>query len=316
MPQTDIRGRFLWHDLMTTNPSEAAAFYPKVISWKPQPWQQDASYTMWMAKRGPVGGLTKLPDEDVRTGAPPNWLIYVGSEDVDATIDAARMRGAQLLRDAREIPTVGRIAVLADPQGATFALYSPASPSSNIEGEIRPGDFSWHELATTDHEAALRFYQELFGWEVMTHMDMGPMGFYVIFGWDGVQRGGIYNQPRDRGAPRWLSYAHVESADAAAAAAISAGAKVVSGPMDVPGGSRIAQLIDPHGATFAVHSLARRAQPAAAKAKPKRKAAKPIKAARAVKAAARKKPAARRSVKRKAKRAVKRVTKRKARRGK
>jgi predicted enzyme related to lactoylglutathione lyase len=310
MPQTDVRGRFLWHELMTTNVGEAAAFYPKVISWKTQVWPQDKNYTMWMAERGPVGGLMTLPGEAAAKGAPPNWLLYIGTANVDETIDLARGLGAQVLRAAHDVATIGRFAVLADPHGVTFAIYSPSSPSSTSDAATRNGEFSWHELATADGEAALRFYRELFGWELMNRMDMGPMGFYNIFGWKGVQRGGIYSKPKDRPQPsQWVCYAQVANADAAVAAAKSAGAKVVTGPMDVPGGSRIAMLIDPQGAAFAVHSPAPKAKAAAPKARPKRKVAKRIvakrKAAKRVAKAA-KKTSTRRAPKRKAKRSPRR----------
>lgn len=311
MAETDIRGRFLWHELMTTDVDQAARFYPKVISWKTQPWPQDKSYTMWMTDRGPVGGLMTMPGEAAAQGAPPNWLLYIGAANVDETVDVARRLGAQVLRAAHDIATVGRFAVLADPQGATFAVFTPSSPATSLEAATRNGEFSWHELAADDGEAALRFYQELFGWELVTRMNMGRMGFYNIFGWKGVQRGGIYSKPKDRPQPsQWVCYAQVASADAAAAVAKSAGAKVISGPMEVPGGSRIAMLIDPQGAAFAVHSPAAQARPAAPKAKAKAKAKRTVakRVARPAKrvAKAAKKTPAKRAPKRKAKRSARR----------
>ena len=112
------------------------------------------------------------------------------------------------------------------------------------------------ELATSNHEAAFDFYSKLFGWQVLHRMDMGPQGIYLIFGADGVQRGGMYKLNQERSSrPYWLPYAEVASADAAATAATAAGGKVIVGPMDVPGGGRIAQVIDPSGAMFAVHSM-------------------------------------------------------------
>ena len=305
MPRTDVRGRFLWHELMTTDVDKAAAFYPKVVSWKTQPWPQDKNYTMWMSDRGPVGGLMTQPIEAAAKGAPPNWLLYIGTPNVDETVNLAQRLGARVLRPAHDVATIGRFAVLADPQGVTFAIYSPSSPSTSIDAATKLGEFSWHELATDNGEDALRFYQLLFGWELMQRMDMGPMGFYNIFGWKETQRGGVYSKPKDRTqASQWVSYAQVASADAAAAAAKSAGARVIAGPMDVPGGSRIAMFIDPQGAAFAVHSMA----PAAKTATPQRAraAAKPDRKKKVVKRAAKagKTKSAQRPAKRKAKRSV------------
>jgi predicted enzyme related to lactoylglutathione lyase len=173
-----------------------------------------------------------------------------------------------VLRPASDMKEIGRIAIMADPHGASFGLFKPLQ-SSAPKGPPQPGELAWHELSTPDPEAALKFYQELFGWQLIHKMDMGAMGSYYIFGSDGVQRGGVYKPPHPTPGPAWLAYVEVPDADKAAAVATKAGGHLLNGPMDVPGGGRIAQLSDPHGVPFAVHSLAK---PAAA---PKPPAPKP-----------------------------------------
>jgi predicted enzyme related to lactoylglutathione lyase len=108
---------------------------------------------------------------------------------------------------------------------------------------------------TTDYQAAADFYNAIFGWDKKSEFDMGDMGMYYMFGRDRFTYGGMMNKPQHVEAPiHWLHYVQVESADAAAERATSAGAKLLVGPMEVPGGDRIAVLIDPQGAGFAVHS--------------------------------------------------------------
>src|SRR3972149_6887018 len=85
MPAPTARGRFVWHELMTSNPDAAAAFYGKVIGWETQGWPQAPSYRMWTAGGIPVGGLMALTDQAKLAGAPPHWMSYVGVADVDAT---------------------------------------------------------------------------------------------------------------------------------------------------------------------------------------------------------------------------------------
>jgi predicted enzyme related to lactoylglutathione lyase len=205
----------------------------------------------------------------------------------------------------------GRYAVLQDPQGAAFCIINPENAKPEAGGMPPLGSFAWQELATTDNEAALAFYSQLFGWEAMQRMDMGPStGIYLIFGSKGVQRGGMYNKPADMPAPpNWLPFATVPSADKAHAYVLSAGGKELAPPMDVPGGGRITCFVDPSGAAFAVHSMSAAAAPAEKPAaKPKAKAkvsAKPkaktsAKAKPKAKAKAAKKPAARKKVVRKA----------------
>lgn len=293
MPETFPRGRICWHELLTTDPQAAIGFYKKSVGWGTQAWDQDPSYVMWTVKGTPIGGLMVLPEAARKMGAPPSWLMHVAVPDVDATVRQATSLDASTYVPPRDIPTVGRFAVLADPQGATFAVFTPATTTPGHDGPALPGEFSWHELATTDWRAAWSFYERLFGWTKLHAMDMGPAGTYQMFGRMGQTLGGVYNKPREMTAPpHWLCYVLVSSADGAVPLVTRLGGTVVNGPMEVPGGDRIAMCVDPQGAAFAVHARAARA-PAAARAKrPARKVAKkrPPK-----KRPARKKPAARRA---------------------
>ena len=274
MPAPTLRGRFVWHELMTTDPDAAARFYPGVTSWKVQPWEHDPSYQLWMTGSVLRGGLMRLPEESRRLGAPSSWLMYVGVPDVDAAVRQATSLGARTLVPPQTIP-VGRFAVLEDPQGATFALYKPnGEPQGSDKATL--GDFSWHELATTDYKAAWEFYRALFGWQSTDAMDMGPAGTYWMFGRGAGSLGGMYNKPREMsGPPHWLSYVLVPDADKAAATVTRLGGRVMRGPMDVPGGSRIAMCVDAQGAAFAVHSEAPSRPAAKPQPKPKKKAARP-----------------------------------------
>jgi uncharacterized protein len=259
-PDTN-RGRFVWHELLTSDPAAAKPFYTEVVGWGTSQWPAPpdgapVDYTMWMAGEAPVGGLMTLPPDAAAAGAPPNWLAYVAVPDVDATIAQATQLGGGVLMPAMTMPGVGRFAVLRDPQGAAFAVIT-GEGSSPAETDPRPLEFSWHELVTTDYKAADAFYHALFGWETKSEFDMGPMGIYHMFGRDRFTYGGMFNKPAEMPAPpHWLHYVQVESADAAAERATRAGGTVVNGPMEVPGGDRIAQIMDPQGAMFAVHSKA------------------------------------------------------------
>jgi predicted enzyme related to lactoylglutathione lyase len=172
-----------------------------------------------------------------------------------------------------------------------FAAFTPAPSDTSA---APPSDFSWHELATTDQRAALAFYQQLFGWEATSSMDMGPgMGVYQMFGWGGQPAGGIFTKPAQMpGPPSWLPYIKVPDSKKTAASVKKQGGKIINGPMEVPGGDWIAQGMDLQGAMFAVHSAksAAASQPAAAskpakvkraaKTKRAKKAAKPSAAAK------------------------------------
>jgi uncharacterized protein len=267
MSNAEIRGRFIWHELLTTDIAASGAFYQKVLPWRTQPSSMPG-YTIWMAGQTQIGGLMALPAE--AGGAPPHWLLYVGTPNVDATCAQAQALGAKVHKAATDIPNVGRFAVLADPQGATFAVFTPGAGPPPGAAPAQ-GGFSWHELATTDVAAATRFYGELFGWRKGRGHDMGGMGVYQLFEHGGKEVGGMCNVQGPSTPPSWLSYVHVADANRAVAAAKAAGGRLLHGPTEVPGGSWVALFMDPQGGAFAVHEMPRTAsqtKPAAAPPKP------------------------------------------------
>jgi predicted enzyme related to lactoylglutathione lyase len=254
MADTNI-GRFVWYDLMTTDTKAAIAFYTDVVGWKSQQWE-NGPYTMLVSGQGPVGGVMAMPEEAKKMGAPAAWMGYVGVADLDKNVAEARKLGGRILKEPTEIPKVGRFAVIADPQGATIQSFQPLPSSQGMSPHetTKPGEFCWSELLTTDHEGAFRFYSQLYGWEKINDFDMGAMGPYRIYGKGGKQFGGMMTKPKEmKMPPAWGYYAQVADLDAAVARAKAKGAKLLNGPMEVPGGARIAQLMDPQGVSFNLH---------------------------------------------------------------
>ena len=253
-------GLFVWHELMTTDPKAAITFYTDVVGWKTQAFGEagDNAYMMWVASQGPLGGTMELPQQARQMGAPPHWVANVLVSDVDATVEQAKKLGGKVLREAETMPSVGRFALIQDPQGAHLSVFTPSGDMAPHDVS-KPGEFSWNELMTSDHNAAFTFYNKLFGWEKLASHDMGPMGEYLIYGAHGRQLGGMASKTKDMPMPTaWMYYIHVDGLDAAVERAKKGGGKVLNGPMDVPGGDRIAQLMDPQGAAFALHETVRK----------------------------------------------------------
>jgi predicted enzyme related to lactoylglutathione lyase len=114
-----------------------------------------------------------------------------------------------------------------------------------------PGAIGWHELHTTDWDAAFTFYQGLFGWEKSQALDMGPMGTYQLFKHAGADMGAMLNEPRAP-APYWLYYVSVENIDEAATRLSEAGGTLIMPPREVPGGAWVLLATDPQGSMFAL----------------------------------------------------------------
>ncbi|TNF23418.1 MAG: VOC family protein [Deltaproteobacteria bacterium] len=251
----DMLGRFVWHDLMTPDAEAAKAFYGEVVGWGIQLFEGGKEpYAMWTNADGPIGGVMVLPAEARAMGAPPHWMAYSATPDLAATVARAEALGARVFVPPTAIPTVGAFAVLADPQGAAFAAFTPEGDAPGGDGPEAVGQFSWHELMTSDPDAAWAFYSELFGWQKQEAMDMGDGGVYQIFApADGGSFGGLMRKPDAMPMSAWLHYIKVADVGAAIATAQRLGGTLVNGPIPVPGGDLVAQLIDPQGAFFAVH---------------------------------------------------------------
>lgn len=272
-----MHGQFVWYDLMTTDVAAAKRFYPPLTGWSSQLFDKSSPqqpYTLWMHEGAPIGGVTELTTEQRARGNPPAWMPSVSVNNVDSTARQAQSLGGKVHAGPMDIPDTGRYAVLQDPQGATFAIFTSKNPMEGFDGTTKVGRFSWMELMTTDYKRAFDFYRQLFGWEKTSEMDMGGGNMYFMYGMKGKPFGGMHNRPPNMAnvPPNWLCYVFVKDAKASANAITRAGGKIMSGPMDVPGGE-IAIAVDPQGAAFAVHSpKARAAATPTAKARPKAKA--------------------------------------------
>jgi uncharacterized protein len=250
------RGRFVWYELLTNDVQGAIDFYSNVTGWKPQKFEH-GDYTMFVSAQGPLGGVTLLPETATKLGAGPFWQANIQVPNVDETSAQVNELGGQIYV-TEDVPTVGRLSVIADPQGAVISVFTPAGDMQSHD-ITKHGEFSWHELYTSDHEAAFRFYNAIAGWERFGEFDMGPMGKYLLWGRNGKQLGGMMTKPKDMTTPdgkpvpnSWMFYVTLTDFAAALERAKAAGAKVLNGPMPVPGGQTVVQLMDPQGAAFAL----------------------------------------------------------------
>lgn len=113
-------GDISWAELTTSDVDAAIAYYTELFGWTTQPFGE--GYTMFANEGRPFGGVLKAPMPDV----PTHWKSYVIVTDIDAAIAKSTGLGGQLCWGPEEIPTVGRIAIVQDPQGAVIGLHQPA----------------------------------------------------------------------------------------------------------------------------------------------------------------------------------------------
>jgi predicted enzyme related to lactoylglutathione lyase len=256
MTGPNARGRFVHYDLMTSDVDEAVDFYTRLAGWGTMPWQGEGEpYIMWTNEGVPLGGVMPLPDEAKEVDAPPHWIAYVMVPDTRATVAQTERLGGSVIVPATDIPDIGSFAILHDPQGGAFAIFTPIGEVPGNDDPPKVGEFSWHELATSDWEAAFGFYNKVFGWEKTEAMDLGKLGTYQMYGRAGISLGGIFNKPDEvEGPPEWLYYIMVREAGEAAVTVQMLGGQVMNGPIEVPGGGQVAHCLDPLGGRFAIQS--------------------------------------------------------------
>jgi hypothetical protein len=250
------QGQFVWFELMTTDTAAATAFYSKVIGWEARdPGPPHQGYTILSAGTVGVGGLMELPPRVREAGGQPCWTGYITVDDLEAMAARVVEAGGSIHHEPSDIPEVGRFAVVADPQGASFILFKPLAGGMGAPpAGPTPGRVGWHELNAADWEPAFAFYSGLFGWTKTEAVDMGPMGIYQTFATEpgSPMTGGMFTKNASIPVPCWLYYFNVDHIGAAVARNEAAGGRLLNGPHQVPGGSWIAQCSDPQGAMFAM----------------------------------------------------------------
>lgn len=257
---TDHTGGWIWYELMTSDPDGAAKFYGAVVGWSisgtPAPEAGGIDYRhITRSDGGGAGGVLALTRDMTDHGARPAWVGYIHVADVDAAVAAIVADGGMALMPAFDLP-VGRIAMVADPQGAPFYLMKPIPPAgqpdavSDAFSVDQPQHMRWNELMTDDPQAALAFYRKHFGWAQEGAMDMGDLGHYRFIQHGGIGIGAVMGRMPGSPANMWSHYIGVDDIDRAVAAVQPGGGSIIVDPMEIPGGEFSANGVDPQGAVF------------------------------------------------------------------
>jgi uncharacterized protein len=253
-------GDFIWYELMTNDADAAQDFYGALLGWTfVGSGQEGMDYRIFSAGDNGVGGFFALTPEMEQGGAKPCWTGYINVEDVDRMAQAITSANGSVHMEPQSVPGVGRFAFVADPQGALFYIMNPEPPaddpdrSSNSFAATEPmvGHCAWNELATSDPEAGMNFYHDLFGWAKDGEMDMGAMGKYEFLRHD-FMIGAMMPKMPQMPVSAWSYYFRVANIDDAILAINANGGKVIHGPNEIPGGDFSMTGVDPQGAVFSL----------------------------------------------------------------
>jgi predicted enzyme related to lactoylglutathione lyase len=243
-------GKVIFTELVTPDLAAAKQFYGGLFGWTFRDIQSgNTEYAAASLDDHPVAGLIHKEFSTGERGQPA-WLSFIAVRDVDATKNMAVQHGAKVLFAPHTLPGRGRQAVLADPQGAVFAvLASSSGDPPDVLAE--PGEWIWSSLITRDPDAGAAFYQTLFDYEVFDlPADEGAQ--HLLLATDNYARASANSWPANKPNihPHWLNYVRVEDADKAAAKAVALGGRILVEPRIDRHGGKVAVIADPAGAAF------------------------------------------------------------------
>jgi predicted enzyme related to lactoylglutathione lyase len=235
-----------WVDLMTSDTERSASFYTELFGWTAEaPNVEFGGYFNFLKDGVHIAGCMSS-----QMGLPDVWSVYLNTDDPDEAVELAVSNGGQVQIAPMAVGELGTMAVLADPSGASIGMWKPGQHRGfGILGE--PGAPSWFELHSRNYQAALPFYQQVFGWETRVVSDSDDFRYSTLQ--DGEESlGGVMDSAGflPEGVPsHWAVYFGSADTDASLAKVAKLGGKVLEPAQDTPYG-RLATVADPTGAQF------------------------------------------------------------------
>ncbi len=243
-------GKVIWADLATPDLDGAKRFYSGLFGWTFRDLHfRKTDYSVALLDGRPVGGLVHRPPPPGEQRRPA-WLPFIAVRDVDAAQRTALEHGAKVVFEPRTYAQRGRQAVLADPEGAVFAVLAS---SSGDPGDFlaAPGEWIWSALLTADPDKDAAFYQAVFGYDVFDAPSDDGLE-HVVLSTDDYARASVNALPShsSRRHPHWLNFVRVTDAVDMAAKVAALGGRVLVEPHVDRHGGKVAIVADPTGAPF------------------------------------------------------------------
>jgi len=250
-PRPTIPGKFVWFDLLTTDPPAAEKFYGGLFGWTFEV-QKTRENPYKVARLGgtPIAGMVDV--SALKKEVPEStWLSYASVSDVDKAAAGIKGLKGKVLREPAEVGTYARAAVVADPQGALLGLVKLAKGDPPDGGQGPEGTFLWMEYVAEDAPGALAFYKDALGYDV-NRLDAVTAVEYFVLKTGGISRAGLFASPWKEVKSNWLPYLRVADAAAAARKVESLGGRVLLAPKPEIRNGTLAIVADPSGAAVAL----------------------------------------------------------------
>ncbi|WP_159706229.1 VOC family protein [Arthrobacter sp. 18067] len=244
-------GEPCWADLQTRDVAAAKDFYQRVFGWsyKDLPTPDGRSYAQAFVKDQLVAVIAPQNPTQEAAGTHGQWNVYIAATDTEEIADDAVHAGGKLQFGPEAVADTGVLAFIEPPGGGTTGIWQAGTHiGSHLFNE--PGALAWAELLTPEPQAAVGFFQQLFGHEV-TEYPQDDGGSYSTLMVNGDEVAGVV--PAGEGdEPGWQIYFGVADLRKAADAAAAAGGEVLVEPEDHPETGSLATIQDPQGGVLSL----------------------------------------------------------------
>jgi predicted enzyme related to lactoylglutathione lyase len=250
-PRPTIPGKFVWHDLLTTDSPAVEKFYAGLFGWTFEAQKgRENPYKAIRLAGVPIGGIV---DVSAKKSEVPSstWLSYVSVADVDKAVAGFRSRNGKVLREPGPVGSAATAAVVVDPQGAILGLARITKGDPPDVDLVPEGSFLWMEYVAEDAPGAIAFYKDALGYTA-ERIDGGAKVDYFALKVGDKPRAGLYATPWKEVRSNWLPYVRVADAAAAAKKAEALGGRVLLAPKPEVRNGTLAIVTDPSGAAVAL----------------------------------------------------------------
>jgi uncharacterized protein len=252
LSKTPLQGKFIWHDLISTDLQADKKFFRSLFGWtfEEHDGPDGGIYTLAKSNSQYVAGLVSV-DKQNEVENVSRWIGYLSALNVDKAVNMNAAAGGKIVVSPRDLD-IGRVAAITDPQGAILGIVRSKYGDPDDTMRNVPGQAVWDELLSNDVTASISFYQKLMSYEVKTVNRRG--GTYTLLMDSDVRRAGILKNPSDKGQTMWLTYFAVADVYKVVDNVEPLGGKVILAPsQDLREGS-MALVTTPSGAIFAIQS--------------------------------------------------------------
>ena len=243
-----IPGKFVWHNLVTSDGEAAREFYGALLGWEFDV-KDGGHYSVILYEGRNLGGIL-----DTSKGSEPSeggrWLSAMSVASLEGSLEAVAKAGGKQLEAPIEVPGVGSVVTVEDADGARLHLLAPsAADPPDVEPSVHT--WLWHELLANDASRATEFYQEAFGYRIEP-LKKKPDADYRVLWSSGDARAGILQNPFEKTRSTWVPYLRVNDPAALAERAAELGGRVIIAPRPEIRDGTLALVVDPSGAPVAL----------------------------------------------------------------